>query len=78
MGFPELDKSAIDEETTDVSLITGALRTCSTTSSEIRNGTSESFSLIPRNQNLTVANTNTAGIESEAALNCICCSNSST
>uniref|UniRef100_A0A9J7XG29 2-(3-amino-3-carboxypropyl)histidine synthase subunit 2 n=1 Tax=Cyprinus carpio carpio TaxID=630221 RepID=A0A9J7XG29_CYPCA len=60
VGFPEPDQSAIGEETTDVSLITGALRTCSTTSSEIINGTSESSSLVPRNQTLTVANTNTA------------------
>ncbi|XP_043100522.1 2-(3-amino-3-carboxypropyl)histidine synthase subunit 2 isoform X2 [Puntigrus tetrazona] len=60
VGFPERDPSAIEEETTDVSLITGALRTCSTTSLEIINGTSESSSLVPRNQTLTVANTNTA------------------
>lgn len=78
MGFPEPDQSAIEEDTPDVSLITGALRTCSTISSEIINGASESFSLVPRNQTLTMANTNTAGIETEAALNCICCSNSST
>lgn len=78
MGFPEPDQSATEEETTDVSLITGALRTCSTTSSEIINGTSESCSLVPRNKTLTVANTNTAGIESEAVLNCSCSSNSST
>ncbi|RXN17345.1 diphthamide biosynthesis 2 [Labeo rohita] len=60
VGFPEPDQSATEEETTDVSLITGALRTCSTTSSEIINGTSESSSLVLRNQTLTVANTNTA------------------
>ncbi|XP_067294383.1 2-(3-amino-3-carboxypropyl)histidine synthase subunit 2 [Pseudorasbora parva] len=56
--FPEPSQSVIEEEATDVSLITGALRACSTTSSEI-NGTSES-SLVLRNQTLTVANTNTA------------------
>ncbi|XP_016135503.1 2-(3-amino-3-carboxypropyl)histidine synthase subunit 2 isoform X2 [Sinocyclocheilus grahami] len=60
VGFPQQDQSAIEEETTDVSLITGALRTCSTTSSEIMNGRSESSSLVPRNQTFTVANTNTA------------------
>ncbi|XP_077085359.1 2-(3-amino-3-carboxypropyl)histidine synthase subunit 2 [Siphateles boraxobius] len=57
--FPEPNESVIEEENTDVSLITGALRACSTTSSEIINGT-ESSSLVPRNQTFTVANTNTA------------------
>ncbi|XP_056104397.1 2-(3-amino-3-carboxypropyl)histidine synthase subunit 2 [Rhinichthys klamathensis goyatoka] len=57
--FPEPNESVIEEESTDVSLITGALRACSTTSSEIINGTVSS-SLVPRNQTLTVANTNTA------------------
>lgn len=79
MVFPEPNESVIEEESTDVSLITGALRVCSTTSSEIINDT-ESSSLVPRNQTLTVANTNTAGIESEAILNCSsnCGSNSAT
>lgn len=78
MVFPEPNQSNTEEETTDVSLITGALRACSTSSSEIINGTSESSSLVPRNQTLTVANTNTAGIESEAMLNSSCGSNSAT
>lgn len=58
--FPEPNQSTTEEETTDVSLITGALRACSTTSSEIINGTLGASSLVPRNQTLTVANTNTA------------------
>jgi len=72
--FPEPNESVIEEESTDISLITGALRACSTASSEKING-AVSSSLVPRNQTLTVANTNTAGIESDAILNCSCGSN---
>ncbi|KAA0723521.1 2-(3-amino-3-carboxypropyl)histidine synthase subunit 2 [Triplophysa tibetana] len=61
VGFPEPNQSNNEEETTDVSLITGALRTTNfTTSSEIIDGTLQSTSLVPRNETLTVANTNTA------------------
>lgn len=66
MGLPEPNQSDDEEETTDVSLITGALRTTSfTTLDEMINGTLQSSSLVPRNQTLTVANTNTAGTEPE-------------
>lgn len=78
MVFPEPNESAIEEECTDVSLITGALRACSTSSSSEIITFTESSSLVPRNQTLTVANTNTAGIESEAILNCSCGINSAT
>lgn len=61
VGLLEPNQSNKEEETTDVSLITGALRTTSfTTSLEIINDTLQSSSLVPRNQTLTVANTNTA------------------
>lgn len=61
MDFPESDQSTNDE-TTDVSLITGALRTsCLRSSSEPRDGSSWSSSVVVRNQTLTVANMNTAG-----------------
>ncbi|XP_056611625.1 2-(3-amino-3-carboxypropyl)histidine synthase subunit 2 [Triplophysa dalaica] len=61
VGLPEPNQSNNEEETTDVSLITGALRTTNfTTSSEITDGTLQSTSLVPRNESLTVANTNTA------------------
>lgn len=59
VGFPEPSQSATEEETTDVSLITGALRSCSTNSSEMMHN-SETSSLVLRNQTLTVANTNAA------------------
>lgn len=61
MNFPESDQSTNDD-TTDVSLITGALRTsCLRSSSEPSDGSSLSSSVVVRNQTLTVANTNTAG-----------------
>ncbi|XP_051960338.1 2-(3-amino-3-carboxypropyl)histidine synthase subunit 2-like [Xyrauchen texanus] len=60
VDIPEQNQST-NEETTDVSLITGALRTsCFTNSSEIKNDTSDSSSLVLRNQSLTVANANNA------------------
>ncbi|XP_060787688.1 2-(3-amino-3-carboxypropyl)histidine synthase subunit 2 [Neoarius graeffei] len=60
VDFPESDQSTNDE-TTDVSLITGALRTsCLRSSSEPRDGSSWSSSVVVRNQTLTVANMNTA------------------
>lgn len=55
VGLPEPNQSNNEEETTDVSLITGALRTSGLTSCTL-----QSSSLVPRNQTLTVANTNTA------------------
>lgn len=71
MGLPEPNQSNNEEETTDVSLITGALRTTNfPTSSEITNGTLQSTSLVPRNESLTVANTNTAGTEPECVSVC--------
>ncbi|XP_066537802.1 2-(3-amino-3-carboxypropyl)histidine synthase subunit 2 [Hoplias malabaricus] len=62
VDFPELDESTKEEDTTDVSLITGALRTsCLRSSTETTNGPSaSSSSLVIRNQTLTVANTSTA------------------
>ncbi|XP_051572701.1 2-(3-amino-3-carboxypropyl)histidine synthase subunit 2-like [Myxocyprinus asiaticus] len=61
VDFREPNQSTNEEETTDVSLITGALRTsCSTNSSKIINGTLVLSSIVPKNQSLTVANTNTA------------------
>ncbi|MCI4377642.1 hypothetical protein PGIGA_G00205710 [Pangasianodon gigas] len=60
VDFPESDQSTNDD-TTDVSLITGALRTsCLRSSSEPTDGSSLSSSVVVRNQTLTVANTNTA------------------
>ncbi|XP_026792758.3 2-(3-amino-3-carboxypropyl)histidine synthase subunit 2 [Pangasianodon hypophthalmus] len=60
VDFPESDQSTNDD-TTDVSLITGALRTsCLRSSSEPADGSSFSSSVVIRNQTLTVANTNTA------------------
>ncbi|XP_072544167.1 2-(3-amino-3-carboxypropyl)histidine synthase subunit 2 [Salminus brasiliensis] len=58
--FPEPDESTNEEDSTDVSLITGALRSsCLRSSSELASASSAS-SLVIRNQTLTVANTNTA------------------
>lgn len=63
MAFPESDQRGNDD-TTDVSLITGALRTsCLRSSSESTDGSSVASSVVIRNQTLTVANTNTAGKE---------------
>lgn len=57
--FPD-DQSANDD-TADVSLITGALRTsCLRSSSKSTDGLPSSSSVVIRNQTLTVANTNTA------------------
>lgn len=65
MDFPESDQSANDD-TTDVSLITGALRTsCLRSSSESTDGSSLPSSVVVRNQTLTLANTNIAGKELE-------------
>ncbi|XP_030635991.1 2-(3-amino-3-carboxypropyl)histidine synthase subunit 2 [Chanos chanos] len=60
-GSSHVDFSDPDanEEMTDVSLITGALRT-SGLRSELENGTPQSSSVVLRNQTLTVANANTA------------------
>ncbi|KAL7876251.1 hypothetical protein AOLI_G00112140 [Acnodon oligacanthus] len=55
--FPEPDEAANEEDTTDVSLITGALRTSYLCPAD---GSSAPSSLVIRNQTLTVANTNTA------------------
>lgn len=61
MDFPESDQ-ATNDDTTDVSLITGALRTsCLGSSAEATDVSSSSCSVVVRNQTLTVANTNTAG-----------------
>ncbi|KAI4886990.1 hypothetical protein NFI96_023484 [Prochilodus magdalenae] len=61
VDFPEPDESTNEEDTTDVSLITGALRTsCLRSSAEPTGGSSASSSLVARNQTLTVANTNAA------------------
>lgn len=63
MDFPESEQSTNDD-TTDVSLITGALRASSLrSSSEPTDGAPLSSSVVVRNQTLTVANTNTAGNE---------------
>ncbi|XP_076840859.1 2-(3-amino-3-carboxypropyl)histidine synthase subunit 2 [Brachyhypopomus gauderio] len=59
VDFPNPDKSANDEDVTDVSLITGALRSSCLNSSDLPN-TSSSSSLVVRNQTLTIANTSTA------------------
>uniref|UniRef100_W5KIG8 2-(3-amino-3-carboxypropyl)histidine synthase subunit 2 n=1 Tax=Astyanax mexicanus TaxID=7994 RepID=W5KIG8_ASTMX len=60
VDFPEPDESANEEDSTDVSLITGALRSsCLRSSSEPANASSAS-SLVIRNQTLTVANANPA------------------
>lgn len=57
-----MDLADADEETvTDVSLITGALRATGLQSSEQAESESQSSSLVPRNQTMTVANANTAG-----------------
>ncbi|XP_026875167.2 2-(3-amino-3-carboxypropyl)histidine synthase subunit 2 [Electrophorus electricus] len=59
--FPKPDASATEEDVTDVSLITGALRSSRlNSSSELPKVSSPSSSLVVRNQTLTVANTNTA------------------
>lgn len=64
MNFPEPDQATNEENTADVSLITGALRTsCLRSSSDPANGSSTSSSLVIRNQTLTMANTSTAGTE---------------
>ncbi|TSL34573.1 2-(3-amino-3-carboxypropyl)histidine synthase subunit 2 [Bagarius yarrelli] len=58
--FPDSDQSANDDST-DVSLITGALRTsCLRSSSKSTDVSPSSSSVMIRNQTLTVANTNTA------------------
>lgn len=63
VDFPESEQSTNDD-TTDVSLITGALRASSLrSSSEPTDGAPLSSSVVVRNQTLTVANTNTAGNE---------------
>lgn len=63
VDFPESDQATSDDMT-DVSLITGALRTsCLRSSSEPTDGSLLSSSVVVRNQTLTVANTNTAGKE---------------
>ncbi|KAG7330001.1 hypothetical protein KOW79_006223 [Hemibagrus wyckioides] len=60
VAFPESDQCGNDD-TTDVSLITGALRTsCLRSSSKSTDGSSLASSVVIRNQTLTVANTNTA------------------
>ncbi|XP_027025268.2 2-(3-amino-3-carboxypropyl)histidine synthase subunit 2 [Tachysurus fulvidraco] len=60
VAFPVSDQCTNDD-TTDVSLITGALRTsCLRSSSEATDGSSLSSSVVIRNQTLTVASTNTA------------------
>lgn len=60
VDFPESEQSTNDD-TTDVSLITGALRASSLrSSSEPTDGAPLSSSVVVRNQTLTVANTNTA------------------
>lgn len=58
MDFPD----STNDDTTDVSLITGALRTsCLQSTSEQTSGSSWTSSVALRNPTLTVANTNTAG-----------------
>lgn len=60
VAFPD----STNDDTTDVSLITGALRSsCLRSSSEQTSGSSSTSSVAVRNQTLTVANTNTAGKE---------------
>lgn len=60
-GCSHVDLADADEETvTDVSLITGALRATGLQSSEQAESESQSSSLVPRNQTMTVANANTA------------------
>ncbi|KAI5104089.1 2-(3-amino-3-carboxypropyl)histidine synthase subunit 2 [Silurus meridionalis] len=60
VDFPESDHSTNDD-TTDVSLITGALRSsCLRSSPEPTDGSSSSSSVVVRNQTLTMANTNAA------------------
>ncbi|KAF7706174.1 hypothetical protein HF521_019428 [Silurus meridionalis] len=60
VDFTESDHSTNDD-TTDVSLITGALRSsCLRSSPEPTDGSSSSSSVVVRNQTLTMANTNAA------------------
>lgn len=61
VDFPESDQ-ATNDIMTDVSLITGALRTsCLQSYSEPTDSSSLTSSVVVRNQTLTVANTSTAG-----------------
>lgn len=62
MDFPESDQATYDD-TTDVSLITGALRTSCLRPSSEPTDSSSSSSVVVRNQTLTVGITNTAGTE---------------
>ncbi|KAL2085634.1 hypothetical protein ACEWY4_018954 [Coilia grayii] len=58
VDLPDADEEAI----TDVSLITGALRATGLQTSEQTEAESQSSSLVPRNQTMTVATANTAAV----------------